>query len=187
MQQLQNLAAQAEKFCAVAQPRARERDGEDALDAAGARGHQHDAVAHVEGFVDVVRDEEHGGAAGLPEAEHFVLQAHAGEGVERAERFVEEQDFRMVDERAGEGHALGHAAGEMMGKGVGETFQSHEAHELVHLAALFVEHAAGDEAGLDIAAHGEPREKIRVLENEAALGARRGDGFGADPQLPGVR
>ena len=41
--------------------------------------------------------------------------------------------------------------------------------------ALLVQHAARDEAGLDVAAHGEPREKIRILEDEAALGARAGD------------
>ena len=34
---------------------------------------------------------------------------------------------------------------------------------------LLVQHAARDEAGLHVAPHGEPREKIRVLENEAAL------------------
>ena len=39
-------------------------------------------------------DQEHGGAARLPESQHFVLHAHAGEGVERAERFVEQENFR---------------------------------------------------------------------------------------------
>ena len=52
--------------------------------------------------------------AGLPKAQHFILHAHAGEGVERAERFVEEKNFRMIDQGASQGDALGHAAGEMM-------------------------------------------------------------------------
>ena len=52
---------------------------------------------------------------------HFILHPHAGEGVERAERFIEQEDFGMIDQRPGEGGALGHAAGEMMRIGVGET------------------------------------------------------------------
>ena len=76
--------------------------------------HDDDAVAHVDRFVDVVGDEEHRRAARLPEPQHFVLHPHAGEGVERAERFVEQQDFGVIDQRAGERDALGHAAGEMV-------------------------------------------------------------------------
>ena len=67
----------------------------------------------------------------------------------------------MIDQRAGERDALGHAAGEMVRIGVGEAFEADEAHELVHLVPLLVQHAAGDEAGCDVAPDGEPRKEIR--------------------------
>ena len=82
-----------------------------AIDSPGRRGHDDDAIAHVDCFVDVVGDEQHRGAALLPQAQHFILHPHAGEGVERAERFVEQENFGMIDECAGKRDALGHAAG----------------------------------------------------------------------------
>ena len=86
----------------------------------GTGGHDDDAVAHVDRFIDVVGDQEHRGAAGLPEAQHFVLHSHAREGIECAERFVEEENLGMIDQRARQGDALSHAAGKMVRKGVGE-------------------------------------------------------------------
>ena len=47
-------------------------------------------------------------------------------------------------------------------------------------------HAARDEAGLDVAPDGQPREEVGVLENQAAARARAGDRLGADEQLAGV-
>ena len=159
-----------------------EVDVDDAFDAAGARGHDDDAVAHVDRLVDVVGDEQHRRAARFPEAQHLVLHAHAREGVERAERLVEQQHLRVIDQRAGERDALGHAAGEMVRVGVGEGFQADEAHELVDLVALLAQHAARDQARLDVAADGEPGEQVGVLEDQAALGARAGDRLGRRPR-----
>ena len=129
-----------------------ESDVDDAFDAARARRHDDDAIAHVDGFVDVMGDEQHGGAARLPKAEDFVLHAHAGEGVERAERFIEQQNFGMIDQRAGQSDALGHAAGEMMRIGIGESFEADQAHEFVDFMALFVQQAASDQARLECSA-----------------------------------
>ncbi|MNL86796.1 hypothetical protein D3C87_2156590 [compost metagenome] len=52
-----------------------------------------------------------------------MLQAYAGEGVEGAEGFVEEQDLGLIDQRAGDGGALRHAAGKLMRVGVFEAFE----------------------------------------------------------------
>src|SRR5207244_2248358 len=112
------------------------------------------------GFIDIVSDEKHGGAATLPESEHLVLHAHAGEGIERAERFVQEQNFGMIDERPRESDALRHAAGKMMRISAGEFFETDEAHELGDFMTIFAQHAAGDEAGFDVVPDGQPREKI---------------------------
>jgi hypothetical protein len=43
-------------------------------------------------------DEQHRGATILPQAQHFVLHPHAREGVERAERFIEQENFGMIDQ-----------------------------------------------------------------------------------------
>jgi hypothetical protein len=42
-------------------------------------------------------DEQHRSATILPQAQHFVLHPHAGEGVEGAEGFIEQENFGMID------------------------------------------------------------------------------------------
>ena len=115
-----------------------------------------------------------------PQAQYFVLHPHPGEGVERAERFVEEKNFGMIDQRAGERDTLGHAAGKMMRIGIRKRFESDEPHEFVHFMAFLAQHAARDEAGLDVAPNRQPREQIRILKNETALRARPDNLFVAD-------
>ena len=44
--------------------------------------------------------------------------------------------------------------------------------------------AARHQAGLNISFHRQPREQVRVLKDQAALGAGAGDRFVADPELP---
>src|SRR5947209_14412723 len=69
VEQFEDLGAEGEEGGVVAAARAGQGDVDHALDAGRARGHDDDAVAHVDRLVDVVGDEEHGGAAGLPEAQ----------------------------------------------------------------------------------------------------------------------
>src|SRR5205085_9835415 len=87
VEQFENVAAQPKKLWTVALTRTFQINLDGALDATGARRHDHDAVAHVDRLIDVVSDKEHRGAARFPEAQHFVLHFHARESVERAERF----------------------------------------------------------------------------------------------------
>ena len=68
----------------------------------------------------------------------------------------------------------------------GERFEANQPHEFIDLVAFITQDAAGDEASFDVAADGEPGEEIRVLKDEAAFGARSGDGFGADPEFAGI-
>ena len=65
------------------------------IDPAGAGGHDEDAIAHVDRFIDVMGDQEHGGETGLPQAQHFILHSHAGEGIESTERLVEQENLGM--------------------------------------------------------------------------------------------
>ena len=177
MKQLQNLTAQLQERGAAPIARAFQRDRNRAVDSSRPLRHDDDAVAHVDRFVDVVGDEKHRGAAGLPETQHFILHPHPREGIERAERFIEEKNSRVIDQGAGESDTLGHAAGKMMRIGIRKSVESDESHEFIDLLAILMENAPRDEAGLDVAANSQPRKKIWILEDEAALGVRAGDWF----------
>src|SRR5436309_12171971 len=125
-------------------------------------------------------NKEYGGAACLPESQDFILHPHASKSVERAERFVEEENFRVVDERSRESNALGHAPGKMVRVSVAKRFEAHEAHEFVHLSSFLAQHSTRDEAGLDVATNGEPGKQIWVLKDQTAFGAWFADWFRAD-------
>ena len=60
-----------------------------------------------------MRDEEPGESFATEEREDLVVQSFAGDFVEGTERFVEEEDFRLHDERAGERCAHAHSAREL--------------------------------------------------------------------------
>ena len=72
-----------------------------------------DAVGHRQRLALVVGDEDEGDAERPLQALQFLLHLLAQLQVERAERFVEQQHLRLVDEGAGERHALALAAGEL--------------------------------------------------------------------------
>ena len=80
----QDIAAESEKIFAVALARTFQSNRDGTLDPTWARRHDHDSIAHVDGFVDVMGNEEHGRAASLSECQHFVLHPHSGERIERA-------------------------------------------------------------------------------------------------------
>src|SRR5205823_5911559 len=109
--------------------------------------------------------------------------AHPREGIERAERFIKEKDFGVIDECARERYTLGHAAGEMVRVGLGKCFQSHQAHEVAYLAPFLMKQPARDQSGFDVASNAQPGKKIRVLEDEAAFGTGPSDSLGSDPKL----
>ena len=94
--------------------RAGELDLELLANAAGMRGEKDDAIAEAGGLADVVRDEDDRLLAGLPDFLDVAVELLAGEGVERGERLVHEQDARIRREGAGERDALFHAAGELV-------------------------------------------------------------------------
>ena len=62
-----------------------------------------------------------------------------------------------------------------MREGISKGFQGYQAHEFIDLTAFLFQHTARHEAGFDVAPHGEPRKKIRILKDKAALCAWRGD------------
>src|SRR5512132_749106 len=89
----------------------------------------------------------------------------------------------MVNHCPRQGNALGHPSREMMRKGISEAFQTYQAHEFIDLTAFLFQHTARDEAGFNVASHGEPRKKIWILKNEAPLCAWCGDWLVAHQKL----
>src|SRR5260221_13605131 len=82
----------------------------DAGDAGGMRLHDDDAIAEIDRFIDIM-GHENGGEPLMPrDALQLVLQTQAGEGIQGAQGFVEQQEARPVDQGAGNGDTLLHAA-----------------------------------------------------------------------------
>ena len=68
MEELENISAEAKKFRAAAIARSSQRTRNGLIDPARRLSHDHDAIAHVDGFVDVMGNKEYGSAACLPES-----------------------------------------------------------------------------------------------------------------------
>ncbi len=187
MQMFENLAAETEKRIARAITWSREVDINLAIDSSGRLGHDQDAIAHVDRFINVVSDEQHRGAAIFPQTQHFVLHAHPREGVECPEGFIEQENLGVIDECARKGNALSHASGKMMWIRIGKRFESDQPHEFVHFISFFVQHAAGNEANLDVATNSQPRKQIWILKNKTALRARSENFLVIDKQFTRIR
>jgi hypothetical protein len=69
-----------------------------------------DAIGEAQGLLDVVGDQQDGWLVCPAEGRHQVLHLQAREGIERGERLVEEQQLRLANQGAGQGHPLGLAA-----------------------------------------------------------------------------
>ncbi len=89
--------------------------------------HNH-AVGQQHGFLDIMGHDENGFGVDLlclPQLQQFAAKVLGGQHVERGERFVHEQDFRLHDQSAGKSHTLFHTAGKFLGISRLKTFQSH--------------------------------------------------------------
>ena len=92
--------------------------GERALgDQAAARQHA-DALGHALGDFEDVRGHDDRAAGADARLQH-VLHLPRGAGVEAGQRLVEDDEARVVDQRAGERHLLAHAAREALAALVG--------------------------------------------------------------------
>ena len=75
--------------------------------------HDRDVVAHLDRLQEVVGDEDHGLVHDALEPEQLVLHLAPDQGVEGAERLVEQHDIRVDRECARQADALLHAAREL--------------------------------------------------------------------------
>ena len=75
---------------------------------------QHDAVAEVERFVQIVGYQQHGFLQPLQQAAQHVLHFRAGERIERAEGLIHQQDCGIGSQRARQAYPLPLPSGKLM-------------------------------------------------------------------------
>src|SRR5215510_3274342 len=164
-----------------------ERNLHDALDAARPRAHHHDPVAQIDGFVEVVGDEQNGLAGLALDPQQLQLQDLARLRIERAERLIHEQNRRIDGERASEIDALLHTARQLVRELLAGGAEPDKLKQrLGTLAALASRHALELEAELHIGARRAPGQQIRLLEHEAAIAPGAGDHLAIDADFPDI-
>ncbi len=125
-----------------------------------------DARGVLVGKVGVVRD--HDDQAVLGDLLEQVHDLHGGGGVKGAGGLVGKEDLRVVDEGAGDGHALHLAARELVGKLVDVLPQADLLERLPgSLLALGGRDAREREGELDVLQDGLVRDEVVALEHEA--------------------
>jgi hypothetical protein len=86
---------------------------ERANDASRPRRHHDHPMGEQQRFIDVMGHEQHRTGLELERREQPLLHAGSGDGVERGERLVEQQDVLLGHQGPQEGHSLAQAAGEL--------------------------------------------------------------------------
>jgi len=109
---------------------------QDGRDAAGVGLHDHDPMSKVNSLVDVMGHQQRCRALVLNDALEFVLQPEPRQRVQRTERLIKKQKTRTVDQRPGDGNALGHSTRQLCGIGLGERCEADEFEMLVHRLLL---------------------------------------------------
>src|SRR5205809_6306938 len=97
--------------------------------------------------------------------------------IEGAQGFVEEQDFRLIDDSPGQRDPLPLTAGQLVRTAVAETGKAHQGEPLRDsTAALLPWQMPNLEAVLDIGGHRHVREESVILENRVGRWRVRRDG-----------
>ena len=158
-----------------------QRDVIDRIDAPRPRRHQHYAAAQVDGFLDVMGDEQNGGLLQPVNMPDQVVHHLAGLRIQRAERLVHQQGGGFRHQGPGNGHALLHAAGELAWKGLGEVGQAHQTEQRIGSAGsrfyiAIATHGVRDylelTAELDVLHHRQPGVEAVVLKDHGAVDSR---------------
>ncbi len=182
--QLGQLPAQQFGFGGKRVARAGKLDRHDRLDPAWTRSEHHDPIRQRHRLIDVMGDKQNRCAAVAPDIEQEILHLGPCLHVERRERFVHQQDLGPHRQGAGDGHALAHAAGQLIGPLVDRLGQADPRQHLARRAPAGLGAVAADrEAEARILPYGEPGKQRGFLENQAALGRGIGDAISKRPDL----
>ena len=155
-----------------ARPCDRHRHGLD--DAARPRRHDVNLVGEIDRLLDIVGDEHHRLAEIGPQPQQPFLHLQLGLRIERAERLVEQNDVGVEQQRAQQGGALAHAAGQRVRIEIFEAGKPVAPQQRQRaLARLAQRHALDLHAEDDVVEHGAPRQQQILLQHvaDAADGA----------------
>ena len=145
-------------------------DFEVGTDASRIAAEHDDAIGQQHRFFNVVGDDEDAQRRHLlvePEFQQLGAQVLSRENVERGERLVHEQDFRLDHQRARKADTLLHAAGELFGIGSLEAVKAHGVdHAQGALVTLDCARASGSQRRFDVLQHGEPGEEREALKDD---------------------
>ncbi len=119
-----------------AQTRAGEGNVDDFDYGTRTAAHHGNSVGQKQGFVHRVSDHERGKFALLPDALKLNVHAAAGDGVERTEGFVQQQESGFKTQRTGDGGALAHASGKLAGAGLFEPLQTDQTDEMAQAVGI---------------------------------------------------
>jgi hypothetical protein len=147
---------------------------------------QDDAVGQLQGLVDVVGDEQHRGGGRGVHVEQQVLHLEPGEGIQGAERFVEQEHTGVPGQGTGQGGALGHATGDGGGPVPGERGEAHEVEQFGDAGATGLAGGAARQTERHVVGHGAPGQQPGFLKTDGATGAEVGDGGTVDLHRPGA-
>ena len=138
--------------------------------------HHRDAVAHHERLFLVVRDVDERDADLALDAHELELHLLAELEVERAERFVEQEHGRLVDQRAGERDPLLLAARELGGPALVVAVELHEVEvALDPVADLGLRDLLAPQTERDVVGDGQVREQRVRLEDGVDVALERRD------------
>ena len=113
-------------------------------------------------------DQQDGGAGFTPQPQQFVAHQEAGLLVERAERLVEQDDARPLNQGPRKADTLAHAAGQLHRIGGGKFGQAHQAKRMIDPRGdlRFVQSRLA-QPERDVVGDGEPGKARVLLEHDA--------------------
>ena len=136
----------------------------------------HDPVGQQDGLVDAVGDHDHdlGVGLALPQLDELGLEPGPGQGVEGAERLVEQQHPGLDREGPRHGRALLHAAGHLVGSLVAGVPQADRGEVVTSDGAGLVPAPGAGRAdrGPHVVEQAQTRQQRVALEHHGAIGAR---------------
>src|SRR5262245_7655085 len=143
-----------------------EREAVIGDDPGRAGGEDDRPLGQVRRLRDRVRDEEDRHGELVPERAELIVEAVPGQLVEGSERFVEEQEPRARDERAGERGAHLHAARELAREAVGGVLEADLRERGERSGAALGPWRAGElERERGVVEDAAPRQELRILED----------------------
>ena len=152
------------------------------------RRHDDDAVGERDRLFQIVGDEQHRLAVGAPQIEQQIAHDLPRLRVERAERLVHQQDFRIADQHLREADALALAAREHVRIAVAERAQAHARKPGLRARARLARRRAGRlQPDGDVLQRGLPGKQRVGLEQIAGLAVERGKRAAEDIDAAGRR